>query len=145
MAKKDQKLDFQSVLMAVGVGMSTQPIIDKLQESKAFKEKPEIVPMVMFGAGAVVSYFAPEKYKIVGYSLMTLTAGDITSGLLKGKEENGTKMIGDMFDFNGLPVDGFSRVNVMGNTPEFDLSGTGSMEELSEIMQEESDGMSDEY
>lgn len=142
MAKKDQKLDFMSVAMAVGVGLTTQPLIDKLQETKTFKEKPEMVPLVMFGAGAVASYFAPEKYKIIGYSLMTLTAGDLASGLFK-KEDEGSKMIGDAFILGGM--DGFSRVNVMGDLPEFDLSGTGRLEELDEIMQEESDGMSDEY
>lgn len=137
MAKKDQKLDFMAVAMAVGVGLSTQPIIDKLQETKTFKEKPEMVPLVMFGAGAIASYFAPEKYKQIGYSLMTLTAGDLASGLFK-KEDEGSKMIGDAFILGGM--DGFSRVNVMG-AHEFDLSGTGRMEELEEILEEESDGM----
>jgi len=136
--KKKGKLEFEAVIMAVGVGVAAQPLMDVL-EKHAFKKTPQMVPAVVMAAGVALNYFAGDKFKPASYALMAVSAGDLAGDLFaklgKGDEAKS-------YDLSGMSRVQPSALNQMPVTQsDYDLSGI----DLDDFMDDDDEEIIEEY
>lgn len=138
-SKKKQDFDFEGVIMAAASGVATGPLINLLQD-QVFPNNKQVVPGVVLGGALALAYFGGERLKPAAMGMIAVSSGDLASEMFG----IGTGAKSDI-------IDGFSRVNYMGDLmlsgedgePSDSLVLSGTESELDEMVEEYSDDNTD--